>query len=402
MSKSRFTKNEWTKINNLVGMEAENFGLPQRLEKSVVIGTFNIRELGKIRNRSEQAWKFLAMICERFDLLAVQEIADNLEGLDHLRKSLGDEYGLVVSDVTGAFPGDSGNPERLGFVFKWSCIQRTELASDITYDRSKVVQTLFDNRNQFQKAWDSHIRQLGAWEEKCNQAQSKGKKKPSKPQVTLPMFLTFIRQPHCASFRLAGRNGENSIDFLAVNAHLLYGNNKQERMWEFEALIDWLTVRAKQSQTMYHPNIIMMGDCNLEFQDLNIQRDKIDARLKKLNTTKLKSKKAAKVNFPLLTKHPTRGALKTSARLEDTYDQIGIFAHDKRLPTVESNWDAGKSGQDGYDYGVFDFSSLLAKALFGKTFNTLSKAETDYIFTRAKQEISDHMPAWIRLPIPGS
>lgn len=405
MAKSKFKKSEWDRIKDLASTSAEDFGLPQRRSDSVVLGTFNIRELGKITNRSSQAWDFLQMICERFDLIAIQEVADNLEGIKHIKEGLGDkfgeEYGMVISDVTGVFPGDLGNPERLAFLFKWPRIQRTELASDITYDRSKVVQTLFKNRTKFRKAWDKHIEKLGAWEEQVKQAKATKKKKPAKPVINLPQFLTFIRQPHCASFRVLGCNDAVPIDFLAVNVHLLYGTDTNERLWEFEALIDWLAVRAKQRQRMYHQNILMMGDCNLEFEDLNVKRQEIDDRLKKLNETKLKSKKAAKVNFPLLTEHPTRGELKTSARKQKTYDQIAIFTHDKKLPTYEANKDAGKTGDDGYDYGVFDFTSLVGQALYDKAFKLLSPSEKDYIFQRIKQEISDHLPAWIRLPVPG-
>lgn len=402
MASNRFTKSEWNKINKLTATSAEDFGLPRRRTSSVVIGTFNIRELGNIRNRFPQAWDFLRMICSRYDLLAIQEVADNLEGMKHIKDDLGDNFGMVVSDVTGVFPGDPGNPERLAFLFNWTRIQRTELASDITYDRSKVVLTLFKNRAQFHKAWEKHIEKLGAWQEKIQQAQAAGKKKPSKPVISLPMFLTFIRQPHCASFRLLSRNNADPIDFLAVNVHLLYGEDERERLFEFNALLDWLTLRAKQKSRTYHPNILMMGDCNLEFEDLNIKREDINRRLKELNEKKLKSKKAAKVNFPFLTEHPTRGEITTNARQDQTYDQIAIFAHDSRLPSYAANENAGQSGEDGYDYGVFNFVDLIAQALFGTSFKDLENSDTqDYIYRKVKKEISDHMPGWIRLPIPG-
>jgi hypothetical protein len=54
---ANFSKAEWTKINRLGPLES--FGLPERRSKSVVIGTFNIRKLGTIENRSPQSWEFL-------------------------------------------------------------------------------------------------------------------------------------------------------------------------------------------------------------------------------------------------------------------------------------------------------------------------------------------------------
>lgn len=412
MAKNKFEKTEWGKITELIKNDSDSFGLPERRDRSVVLGTFNVRELGKVGNRSKEAWDFIADVCKRFDLLAIQEVADDMEGIRHIKAKLGNDYGLAVSDVTGVFPGDTGNPERLAFLFNWKRIERTELASDITYDRSKVVQTLFGNRARFRKTWDEYLEELGGWEEKKKQAKAAGKKSPSRPAPVLPVFLTFIRQPHCASFRIKGAGGEKPVEFLAVNAHLLYGTDtkvedetgegKTERLLEFNALVDWLAIRAKQKDKLYHQNILMMGDCNLEFEDIDVKRQSIDDRLRALNTTKLKSKRAAKVNFPLLTKHPTHGELKTSARKKDTYDQIAMFTHDDSFPTYDKNANAGQSGKDGYDYGVFDFSELVSKALYNSEFDRLNDADTDYVFKRVKQEISDHMPAWIRLPIPGA
>jgi hypothetical protein len=146
-----------------------------------------------------------------------------------------------------------------------------------------------------------------------------------------------------------------------------------------------------------------MGDCNLEFEDINIKRKDIDERLKELNETTLKSKKAAKVNFPFLTKHPTHGEIKTNARQDQTYDQIAIFAHDSRLPDYKANAIAGKSGDDGYDYGVFSFIDIVSKAIYGKKFKQLIDSNKENtIYNKVKKEISDHMPGWIRLPIPGA
>jgi hypothetical protein len=321
--------------------------------------------------------------------------------MNHIKNRLGDKYGMVVSDVTGQFPGDAGNPERLAFLFKWPRIARTELSSDITYDRSKVVETLFTDRALFQEGWEKHIEKIGAWLERVRVAKKQKKKRaPSKPAIVLSSFLTFIRQPHCASFRVLPRSGGKSIDFLAVNAHLLYGTNADERRWEFEALIEWLTLRAKKADTMYYKNIILLGDCNLEFKDVDAKRDAIEQQLKDLNKKKLSGKKAAEVNFPLLDEHPKYGLIRTNARQNQTYDQIAIFSHDKRLPRYKKNKVAGTPEAKGYDYGVFRFTDLIGDALYGSSFKDLLKPKQDYIYKRSRNEISDHMPAWIRLAVP--
>ena len=157
---SRFTNGEWKKINELFDSSVEKFGLPERRSGSVVIGTFNIRKLGGVKKRSSQSWQFLKNIISRFDLIAVQEIMDDLSGFEHLRDLVGNDYGMVVSDVTGVKPGSSGNAERLGILFNWKNIQRTALASDITYDRSEIARNLYDNRSDFNSAWKKQTTKL--------------------------------------------------------------------------------------------------------------------------------------------------------------------------------------------------------------------------------------------------
>ena len=120
-------------------MEAdpERYGLPRREYGSVLIGSFNIRKLGSARSRNSDTWEFLADVCRSFDLLAVQEIMDNLSGLRRLMSLLGPEFSMVVSDQTGVFPGEPGVGERLGFVYRWNPAERMEVASDFTYDRPR-------------------------------------------------------------------------------------------------------------------------------------------------------------------------------------------------------------------------------------------------------------------------
>lgn len=396
---SHFTNTEWQKINTLFSLSADDFGLPKRRNDSVVIGSFNIRKLGTIANRPDQSWEFLKNIIKRFDLIAVQEIMDNLSGFGHLLSLLGNDYGIVVSDITGAKPGKAGNAERLGYLFNWKRVQRTALASDITFDRSEVTANLYKNRTAFSKAWTAHRKKLKEWEEKAQKKKALGKRAPAKPPIQLPKFLTFIRQPHCVSFRISGAAGADPYEFLVVNAHLLYGKKKKEREWEFMALLEWLSIRAKYIDKLYHPNIMLLGDCNLDFDNVPAMRDEIDAFLKGLNKSVLKSKKAASANFPMLSKHPREGILKTALRQKQTYDQIGIFSNDPRLPTPDDNKTAGATA-GGYDYGVFNIANLIAQALHGKDIGLVTTKQRKAIYKKAEFDISDHMPIWMRLGLP--
>ena len=84
-----FTKPDWTKIRELLEAEPDRFGLPRPVYGSSLLGSFNIRKLGAASKRNEETWRFLADTCRPFDLLAVQEILDDLSGLRKLAELMG-------------------------------------------------------------------------------------------------------------------------------------------------------------------------------------------------------------------------------------------------------------------------------------------------------------------------
>ena len=387
------------KITTTFENSAEQFGLPKSREDAVIIGSFNIRKLGGIKKRTDQSWHFLTKTLSQFDLIAVQEVMDDLSGLEHLCSLLGENYAMIVSDITGAKPGSAGSAERLGYLFNWKKIQRTALASDISFDRSEIVNKLYQHRELFNDAFDVYSDKYEQWQQKSIERKALGKRATAKPSKVLPEFLSFIRQPHCVSFRISGAAEEKPFEFIVVNAHLLYGTNKREREWEFKALIEWLSLRAKYADKLYHPNLLLLGDCNLDFDSVPAMKENIETLLKSLNKTVLKSKKAAAANFPLLSEHPKHGILKTALRQKATYDQIGIFSNDPRLPKVSDNANAGAT-ENGYDYGVFNMANLIANALHGKDIGELSKLQKKALYKKAEFDISDHMPIWMRLKRP--
>ena len=406
MAKS-FTPEEWDNIHDFADANAEQHGLPERREDSVVIGSFNIRKLGDKNGKSEGAWKMLARIVERFDLLAIQEVQDNLEGLQKLRRRLGKtddipNYGMVASDITGSYPGRRPAPERLAYLFRWQRVERTEVASDITYDRGAVIEILYDFREAIKEALDTYTSDMNAWLIRKAEREAEGRDPPQKPVVRLPEFITFIRQPSCVSFQIHGDNGVDPYSFLAVNAHLLYGRYADERYMEFKALVGWLVDRAKQAERLYHKDILLLGDLNLDLDNPIRDRERIDRDLKALNREELADSDSATLYFPFLDAHPKNGRfLRSNARLDQTYDQIAFVARDPRLPTPEVKAIAGAE-PDGFDYGVFNFVELFSRALHDASFEELNKKDRNALLRKFEHDLSDHMPIWIRLPKPGA
>ncbi len=124
-----------------------------------------------------------------------------------------------------------------------------------------------------------------------------------------------------------------------------------------------------------------------------------------LNSNLLTGQSAARVNFPFLDEHPDQTALfKTNANKDETFDHVAFFIdkNETGLPPITKNQHAGQGGLNSYDYGVFDFTKLFAKVIYGKNFFQLNKTQKRSIHSKCKADVSDHMPIWVRIPIPGS
>ena len=407
----RFSDQEWERIfAHLEGRE-EAFGLPSLRSGSVILASFNIRKLGSKR-RSVGAWRLMQRFGQRCDLLAVQEVQDDVSGLRRLRWLLNggpaehvndivphpsaaaedhNSFRLVASDITGSLPGRRPSPERLAFLYRHGTVHRSEIASDISYDRSAINEILYELRDDFRLSFERHSARLASFEA--------GERK-TRPALRMPHFVSFMRQPHCVSFRIPGHLGSDPYELLAINAHLLYGT-LAEREMELQALISWLVERAKEVDRIYHKNFVLLGDLNLNFKAVDARRELLTTLLKGLNRGSLEGTGTI-INFPFLDVHPQQEAVfRTNARLDQTFDQIALLSHDRRLPGPSSNDQAGSEG-DGFDFGVFNFVELFRQALDLPLLSTMSREQRKAFFARFEHDLSDHMPIWIRLSKPGA
>jgi endonuclease/exonuclease/phosphatase family metal-dependent hydrolase len=401
-----FTKEEWTRIRRTLDEDPQRFGLPLREYGSAVLGSFNIRKLGTVSGRNGATWDFLADVCQHFDLLAVQEIQDDLDGFRRLKELMGDRFAMIVSDKAGAFPGEAGLGERLGFVYNWSVVTRGDLATDITYDRSKVIRTIARHNSEIHAALSDYGTKLNAYEEKLaeyERLRSEGES-PSKPRapkfkVKMPEFLTFIRPPFCVAFEIRGHPGSKPYGLMAINAHLYFGDYMADRRQEFSALMSWIRARAAEEGKSYYPNFLLLGDLNLDF-DSERDRARVEEEIKGVNDEW--EGEGIACNFPFLDVHDGQDEpFRTNARLSETFDQIGFFSRDERLPTHDQNASAGRpDAEHGWDYGVFNFVDLFSVALLGRPYAELGEEQKKEFVPRFEHKVSDHMPLWLRLPLP--
>src|SRR5687767_2684909 len=92
-------------------------GVPRRtIEETLLLATWNIREFDseKYGERTTESFYYIAEIVSHFDLVAVQEVREDLRALDRLQSILGGWWKYIVTDVT---EGTAGNRERMAFLY---------------------------------------------------------------------------------------------------------------------------------------------------------------------------------------------------------------------------------------------------------------------------------------------
>lgn len=181
----------------------------RRIDENIMIATWNIQNLSNIK--STRALHYIADICERFDIIALQEVKSDLRGLQKLQKILPGDYRILVTDPTG-------NYERFAFL----------------YDKRTVIPTGLACEIGFNVLAKDHI------------------------------GYQLHRMPFCASFR-AGR-----FDFVIINVHIYCGSSvieKQAREKEIVKLVEFVNDRVRQDDSkVFDKDFFVMGDFNIEEQ----------------------------------------------------------------------------------------------------------------------------------------
>ena len=202
----RIIATERRELMNL--MDSGDYAIPSRkINENLLIATWNIQQF--TNKKSQRALQYIADICERFDIIAIQEVKTDLRGLSRLQKLLPGNYHILVTDPTG-------NSERFAFLFDKRTVVSTGLVCEI------------------------------------------GFKVPAKTHRGYQMH----RMPYCASFR-AGR-----FDFVIASVHIYFGKTKKEREQreeEIRMLVDYIYKRSRTERNkVFDRDFFVVGDFNIE------------------------------------------------------------------------------------------------------------------------------------------
>jgi endonuclease/exonuclease/phosphatase family metal-dependent hydrolase len=190
--------------------------IPRKAAHQLLLATWNIANLGNPgQHRTDKDHSLIAEMLSWFDLIAVQEVNDNLSSLRAVLSHLPEGYRALFTDT-------AGNQERMTFVYDSARVTPLELAGEIAIPPAEL----------------HFIRLPGVARE----------------------FKGFDRNPYAAAFRCGG------FRFTLVNVHLFFGGKAtadlERRSLETLAVARWADLQGNRPNA-YTPDVIALGDFNM-------------------------------------------------------------------------------------------------------------------------------------------
>lgn len=193
--------------------------IPRRSNSNLLLASWNIANLGA-QDRQPRHYALIAEIIKWFDLIAIQEVRDDLSGLNAIMDALPNSWRTIFTDK-------SGNDERMAFVYRHPKVRLMEMCGEIGIP-------------------------VGEQED-----------------INLPgvnhRFSGFDRNPMITTFNVRG------FQIGLANVHLYFGKqdtaaqrrtSMNRRRLEAYAVSRWCDLRRRDGDR-YVDNFIALGDFNL-------------------------------------------------------------------------------------------------------------------------------------------
>lgn len=315
--------------------------IPEKtMGSTLLLATWNIREFGttKYGGRSLEAYYYIAEILSKFDLIAIQEVREDLSALKKLLSILGKHWSYIFTDVT---EGSQGNGERLAFVFDTRKVRFGGLAGE-------TVLPPFE------------------------------KKDPVTGQTIYEPVKQLARTPYLCGFETGW------IHFQLSTVHILYGSsaaNDPDRVEEIKAIATTLAKRA-DGKYRWSNNMVLLGDFNIyspkdeTYHEIEDAGFIIPDDLKKLPGS----------NVPK-NKFYDQIAFKVKPGQFETTGRAGVFDYYRFVYTLEEEALYAK-----------EMGAAYLKTAAGKK-RTQAGKTTYYKTYWRTYKMSDHLPMWVEISI---
>jgi len=188
--------------------------IPDKIDNKLLIASWNIANLG-LQKRHLDHYKLIAEILSWFDIVAIQEVNYNLEGIRDIESELPSHYDIVFSDK-------GGNNERSAFIFDNRKIKLLELVGEIAIPPKDHKHIKIKNITQ--------------------------------------KFMGFDRNPYLCSFQW------NNFTFNLITVHSFSGGKTktdlERRALEAYAISRYADL-SRINKYSFSKNIITLGDFNI-------------------------------------------------------------------------------------------------------------------------------------------
>lgn len=314
--------------------------LPVRTNRStLLLSTWNLREFSNSSNRLEESYWYIAEVISSFDLIAVQEIGNDMSALKKLMEILGYKYDYIVTDT----PNVEGGNERIAFIYNTGKVKFKNIAGEVNLD--------------------------------------------SKERAKHELLEGFARPPFVVAFQASW------FKFNLCSVHMYYGSDKKDqvtgkkdntrRMNEIAALTEKLSLRSKKEDVTY----ILLGDFNIEKVG--------DQYYNALVGTPGKSTGFYIRSFD-------SKPLYTNAKNDRAFDQIAFSMKNitlENLNIAKQSKETEMGVVDFYDTIFNDEAHYrpIAEAMYKKKGKPMPKS---WKFNQWRTfQMSDHLPLWMELRI---
>lgn len=349
---------------------------PRSIKESLLLATWNIRDFGASgfnpSPRLNESLYYMAEIISAFDLVAVQEVNENMEPFFRLMKILGPTWSYIATDVT---EGSGGNGERMTFVYDKGKVLFRNIAGEIVLPKKDLI-TAEDDETTNGEATN----------------------------VKTPVGEQFARTPFLVKFQ------SGWCRFTLNTVHLYYGEDTGEklkrRIKEIGTIAEFLAKRAEKDAD----NCILLGDMNIvsptdptmlalkkhKFQLPNeLVKSKIPDEFLHNNPDEVQP-----LPPPVTPVVPPPEGFPSNMNRDKFYDQIVFYSKKNEL-------ELGKSDKTA---GVFTLYESVFREADWKTYFDISNIQDKWGDTDAKRknyfakkwrtwQMSDHLPLWVELNI---
>lgn len=330
--------------------------------KTLILGTWNIRNFDDNRfghgPRLEESFYYIAEIISAFDVLAVQEINENLKPLNEVMNLLGEDYEYILTDIT---EGRSGNRERLGFIYNKKKVDFKGVAGEVVLPNNKLISDATQKRQ-------------------------------------------FARTPFTCSFQ------SGWFKFMFATVHIYYGASStssdkyKRRVKEIKKIASTLKKRADKEKTNY----VLVGDFNIDTYD----SDAYDA-LEKAGFTVFKNKTGSNQKKNKFYDQISFKVKDNQLKLTDSEKNRGVLDIFKNLFSENDFTSYKKYVKQTIDANIKENEELLAEETSESKKEKLQKKidklkalknnNTDlkkyYMGEWRTYQLSDHFPLWVDLEI---